>query len=96
MILGDRLGRYAALTPTHTVVLVLWVVGILPGVAAAAVVVALAVPLLLSWGAYQADLAVNEGLGPRDRRRWTIAFYVLPPSMALYWLWWVRPRVRID
>jgi hypothetical protein len=44
----------------------------------------------LAIGPYQADVALNAGLTEDERRRWRIALFVVPWSMALYWRLHVR------
>jgi hypothetical protein len=90
-----RLTIYAAVTLAASVVALVAALGLVPETVGVVVVLLCAVPLLLSWGAYQADLVLNGALDEAERHRWRIAFFVLPPSMALYWLQYVRGR-RVD
>ena len=90
-----RLQRYAFLTLPLCGIVVLLAAGAVPANGGSTVLLA-ALPLLWAWGPYQADLALNTGLDETERRRWRIAFYLVPPSMALYWLRHVRGRSMID
>jgi hypothetical protein len=87
-----RLGFYAGFAAAHALVLLAVVLAPgRPGWAAAALGVS-ALPFLFAWGHYHVDLATNAGIREPERDRWRILFYLLPWSMALYWLRWVRPR----
>ena len=57
-----RLRRYAVLTLPQSFLVALFVTGLLPPSIGFAVVVLASLPLLWSWGAYQAHLALNETL----------------------------------
>ena len=58
----------------------------------AIVVIVAAVPFLGAWGHFHADLELNGALDETARNRWRMALWILPWSMALYWLLYVRPR----
>ena len=68
----------------------LLVLGVLPEVVGLAAVVVFALPLLWSWGAYQAHLELNDAVDDGERQVWRVAFYLAPPSMAAYWWMYVR------
>ena len=86
-----KLGRYAALTTAYCLIVPLLFVGVVPEWAGLAVTLVFVLPLLWSWGAYQADLACNEAVDEPERQVWRVAFCVLPPTMAVYWWRYVRP-----
>lgn len=87
----DKLRRYAVAVVAYTVVVLLGAVGLVPDAVVLGAGLVLGLPLLLSWGAYQAHLELNPAVDAVARRRWRAAFFVLPPSMALYW--WLHVRV---
>jgi len=62
----------------------------LPGFAAWAFVALASLAIYIGIGPYQADLALNASLDDVERRRWRIALYLAPWSMALYWHRYVR------
>lgn len=64
------------------------------GSIAGLVVLVASVPLLFAWGAFQADLAMNAPVDEVARSRWRIALYLLPWSVTVYWLRYVRPRAE--
>lgn len=47
--------------------------------------------MLWAWGAFQGHLALNPALDATARDRWRIALWILPWSMTVYWLRYVRP-----
>lgn len=47
-------------------------------------------PLFWSWGAYQAEVALNSRFRDRDRARWRVVLVCLPGSMAVYWYRHIR------
>jgi len=85
------MSRYAAFAVLHGMVVVVALTGLLGAASGLAVLVA-SVPLLLAWGAFQADVAVNPRFDETARYRWRIVLWVLPWSMAVYWQLHVRPR----
>jgi hypothetical protein len=91
-VLTTRLRRYAIFTLAYSTVLVLLLAGVVPETVGFVFVVVFALGLVWSWGAFLAHLALNDALDDVDRRRWTIAFYFVPPSMAAYW--WIHVRGR--
>ena len=91
-----RLQRYAFLTLPLAGVAALAVAGALrPHVAVIALMLA-SVPVVWAWGPYHAHLALNGSLDEVARSRWRIAFSLVPPSMAVYWLLHVRRQSAID
>jgi hypothetical protein len=83
-----RLGRYALISILS---LAAYLAALPLGVASSGLALLVAsVPFILAWGPYQAEVALNPDFDDVDRRRWRIALYVLPWSMALYWYRYVR------
>jgi hypothetical protein len=66
------------------------------GAAAGLVGLAVSLPLLFAWGAYQADVAINPELDEAERRRWRILLWCFPWSMTVYWLRHVRSRGAVE
>lgn len=91
-----RLQRYAFLTLPLTGIVVLVLAGALPTSAGVLAILFASLPLLWAWGPYQGHLALNGALDGIEKNRWRIAFYLVPPSMALYWLLHIRGRSAID
>lgn len=87
--LERRLRRYAIFAAVHAVLMIVFLVGPLPGWAGVVVVLA-SIPFLFAWGHFHVDLIRNGALDEATRLRWRSAFYLLPWSMALYWLRYVR------
>jgi hypothetical protein len=65
------------------------------GPVAEAAVIALAVPLVLSLGYVQADIALNPELDEVSRTRWRVAVWCLPWAVAVYWFAHVRSRAAV-
>lgn len=86
-----RMKRYVAFMVVHAAVVALAVAGVFGDFGWLAVLVC-ALPVVWAWGLFQADLALNGALQNAARDRWRIAFWLLPWSMAAYWLRYVRPR----
>jgi hypothetical protein len=83
-----RLGRYALISILS---LAAYLAALPLGVARSGLALLVAsIPFILAWGPYQAEVALNPDFDDVDRRRWRIALYVLPWSMALYWYRYVR------
>lgn len=91
-----RLQRYAFLTLPVVAIVVLLIFGALPAESGPIAVVLASLPLIWAWGPYQAHLGLNAGLDEVERQRWRVAFYLVPPSMALYWFLHVRGESAID
>ena len=89
---ASRLRLYAFFAAAHALVL-LGALAI-PGRPGWVLTLALAaaVPFVFAWGHFHVDLARNPDLGETQRNRWRTLFYLLPWSMALYWLLYLRPR----
>lgn len=94
LVTSTRLLGYAVLTVVYSLAVLLLAVGVIPGLAGIVFAVVFLLPLLWSWGAYQAHLELNEGLDEVERQRWRIAFYLVPPTMAAYW--WRQVRAPGD
>jgi hypothetical protein len=92
---ASRLARYALFSALHGLVAVTAALGAF-GAAAGPVVLALSLPLVFAWGAFQADVAINPELDDTERRRWRIVLWCAPWSMTVYWLRHVRPRGAVD
>lgn len=86
-----RLLVHALLTVVYSVEVLLLAAGVIPGSAGLVFAAVFLFPLLWSWGAYQAHLQLNVALDEAERQRWRIAFYLVPPTTALYWWQQVRP-----
>jgi len=84
-----RLTRNAAFAVVHGVVVLVSLSG-LSGTFAGPLVFFASVPLMLAWGTFQADIAMNPELGDDGRVRWRVALFCLPWSMAVYWHRYVR------
>jgi len=91
-----RLQRYAFLTLPLLALVVLFLAGALPAGAGPIAILLASIPLIWAWGPYQAHLGLNDTLDEIERQRWRIAFYLVPPSMALYWMLHVRGESAID
>ena len=91
-----KLQRYAAFTVAYSLVAVLLVLGVVPTGIAIACVVVFGLPLLWSWGAYQAHLELNDELEDGERQLWRVGFYLMPPTMAAYWWLHVRRQAAVD
>ncbi|MFL5846678.1 MAG: hypothetical protein ACJ762_18500 [Solirubrobacteraceae bacterium] len=91
-----RMQRYAVLTASGSALVVLLLAGVLPDRVAAVAILLAALPVILAWGPYQAHLALNANLDEVERSRWRIAFYLLWPSMAIYWVHHVRAQSLVD
>ena len=85
-----KLQRYAAFTLAYSLLLALLVLGVLPETAGIVGAVVFALPLLWSWGAYQAHLELNDDVDEGERQLWRVGFYLVPPAMAAYWWMYVR------
>ena len=79
-----RLTRYAVFAVAHLAIVLVLFAGVLDAAYAGLVLLAVSVPLLPAWGAFQGDVATNPDLDDVDRSRWRIALWLLPWSMALY------------
>jgi len=84
-----RLTRYALYAAVHGAMVVIALTGVLGTIGGVVVLVAF-LPLLLAWGTFQADIALNPALDEVDRTRWRIALWCLPWSMTAYWYRHVR------
>ena len=91
----SRMRRYAVLSALHLVVVAAALAG-LAGPNAGLVVLATSVPLLLAWGPFHADIAMNPALDDVARTRWRVLVWCLPWSMAAYWHLYIRPRRVFD
>ena len=87
-----RLARAAAFSLFQVLMVLAVVLGPLDAGLAGLVVLAASVPVALTWGHVQADVAMNPLLDEVERNRWRIATWCVPGSIALYWLRYVRPR----
>jgi hypothetical protein len=61
-----------------------------PGPVAIVFLLVASLAIYVGIGPFQADVALNESLDDAERRRWRIALYLVPWSMALYWHRYVR------
>lgn len=86
-----RLNFYAGLVAAHSLLVVGVLTGVIPDVGGTVVVVS-AVALLLAFGPYQADVALNGDLDEVSRSRWRIGLYCFPWATVAYWATYVRPR----
>jgi hypothetical protein len=85
-----RMRRYAAFAVVHLAVVLVVFGGGVGGAAAGLAVLAASLPLLFALGLFQADVAMNPSLDEVARGHWRIALWLVPWSIALYWLWYVR------
>lgn len=89
--LRRRLGRGAAVSVAHLVLLVaLLVAGLTDSDVGWLVLLVAAVPMLLAWGPFQTDVTLNPALDEPARTRWRVTLWCLPWCMALYWWRFVR------
>lgn len=88
--LYQRLTRYAAWAAVHLVLVVAALAVASRWTGTVALVGAL--PLLLAWGPFQADVALNPSLDEAARTRWRMVLWCVPWAMVLYWHRHVRPR----
>lgn len=85
-----RLRSYAGFAAAHAaLVLAVLVVPAPPSWLWIAVFVS-AAPFLLAWGHFHVHLAANGAVDETARTRWRSLLFLLPWSMALYWLLHVR------
>ena len=88
-----RLTRYAVFSVVHGVIAIVALSRVAEPWAVYALALA-SLPLFFAWGSFQADVALNPLLDEPGRTRWRVFLWMLPWSMALYWLRHVRPRRR--
>ena len=92
--LERRLRRYAIYAAAHAVAVAAYLAAPGSPVTTGLVLIS-AVPLIFAWGHFHVDLARNGALREGARWRWRILFWLMPWSMAAYWLRYVRPRTAL-
>lgn len=93
--LDRRLRRYALFAAAHAVLVVAVLAASVPAWTVSLTLLT-ALPFVFAWGHFHVDLVRNAAVDESARTRWRILFYLLPWSIAVYWLRHVRPREYPD
>ena len=79
-----RLRRYAVLSVVQVVVVVAAAIAAALSLVSDVVFALACLGMFWAWGPFQADVALNERFDDTGRRRWRLALWLVPGSMALY------------